>query len=256
MKTKIKQTNDYKTFTLMTQNRGIDQIHVNKLKKSIKQNDLTAVNPILVDHFKRILDGQHRFKACEQLKLPIHYIEVDTNAFDAITTLNTTQRNWGMADYARAHAKTGKQTYVNILGLIEEYKVSVTSLIAVLCSTTDMVARTTEERVNNAHLYKDGLLELPDKDFRRAKTVFNQQELLFPFSNNMKCKLLVCTLNKLRNHPEFNFANVVKQCEKYNLKITKQQSLRDYLRMFEDILNHRKSKADNMVLLYNPKDVK
>ena len=78
---KIYSTTCYSRFSFLDNNRIVKRSHVDKLKKSIKEIDLTKCNPIKVDVNLRIIDGQHRYQACMELGLPIYYVVL--NGVDA-----------------------------------------------------------------------------------------------------------------------------------------------------------------------------
>ena len=70
---KIFTSSDYSIFKLSTL---IDQ-HYKKVLKSIKENDYTKYQPILVNNKMEIVDGQNRFLACKELGIPFHFIVSD-----------------------------------------------------------------------------------------------------------------------------------------------------------------------------------
>jgi hypothetical protein len=70
------------------------------------------LSPIVVDKEYRIIDGQHRFKACCMLGLPIYYI-VDVNGSEKdIKLRNSQQTQWEYKNFLSFHAEN-----------IEDYKI-------------------------------------------------------------------------------------------------------------------------------------
>jgi len=93
---------DHSKFTLLGNNRDIDPNHVDSLIGSIrKKGQLMAIvcNERLV-----VLEGQHRLKACEELKIPIGYV-VNTKATSKdIAIMNNSQRPWKNKDYLKHYS--------------------------------------------------------------------------------------------------------------------------------------------------------
>lgn len=94
----INKTNNYELFKFYKQNRAITN---NKnLFNSIKTNDLTAYNPIIVNEDFYIIDGQHRFDVCRKLNKPIYYV-IKSNEYDdneLMDSLNKSQKSWRFED--------------------------------------------------------------------------------------------------------------------------------------------------------------
>ena len=61
------------TITVLYSLKEIEKLNlkVSKMIDSIKTFGL--VNPIVVDQYKQIIDGQNRFECCKTLNIPIRY---------------------------------------------------------------------------------------------------------------------------------------------------------------------------------------
>ena len=70
--TKVLYEKNYTKFTLLDDNRDINDVHVEALAKSMKKSG--QLMPIIVNENLEVLDGQHRLKACELLGLPVAYV--------------------------------------------------------------------------------------------------------------------------------------------------------------------------------------
>lgn len=93
------QTTEYEIFKDIISNREVDDKHVRKLSRSIEENNLLHLNPIIVDHELRVVDGQHRLEAAKLLQVPIYYIQDNKVTRKAISKLNSNQKNWSTMDY-------------------------------------------------------------------------------------------------------------------------------------------------------------
>jgi hypothetical protein len=101
----IYSTTDYDRFILLKENRECDtkrsNKHIEKLKRKITAKDLSV--PIIVNENFQILEGQHRYKAYSQLKLPIAYeIREGFTIYDIIT-INNTNMPWDWYDWLNFH---------------------------------------------------------------------------------------------------------------------------------------------------------
>lgn len=101
----IKKTFDYSLFKKLDGNRNVRK--TNALVKSIKELDLTMYSPIIVSEDFRIVDGQHRFSACKELKKPIYFVVMPSEkAEQAMIVLNKCQSQWRNEEFL--HYKVAK----------------------------------------------------------------------------------------------------------------------------------------------------
>lgn len=114
MNLQYSQTTKYDQFKTIPGNRPIKHEHVQFIKKSIKTSNKLEFNPIIVSGDYFIVDGQHRLKAAEELKLPIYFV-VDKNARpEDMVLLNTPRRNWTLENYIYYHYQNGNPEYAFI----------------------------------------------------------------------------------------------------------------------------------------------
>ena len=104
-KTAIESSYDYELFSLLPNNRPIKEAHIKRLVEKIKIKDLKQ--PIQINQEFQILDGQHRFYAYQQLKLPIPYFINNSVSEIDIAVLNSTTSKWSDKDYL--HYWLGKE---------------------------------------------------------------------------------------------------------------------------------------------------
>jgi hypothetical protein len=116
---KIFITSDYSIFVLSELNRVPG--HHKRVLESIKENDYTMYQPILVNNKMEIVDGQNRFLACKNLGLPIHFIVSEDIKIFAAADINRASKNWTASDYAEHYAKRGREPYVRLLDLCAKY---------------------------------------------------------------------------------------------------------------------------------------
>lgn len=91
-------------------NRNIDVKHVNELKKEIQEHGFNMAIPLIVkqdesDGKMKILDGQHRFMAVQQLGCEFSYIEVsdidESQWSKSLSRMNKLNKKWKMSDFVK-----------------------------------------------------------------------------------------------------------------------------------------------------------
>ena len=128
--TEIYATTNYSMFGFIGGNRNLDTPNLNKIKQSINKKHIKTNAVICIldesDELKplKIVDGQHRFEACQSLNVPVSYV-IDSeltmgSILNDITLLNTASKEWDVSDFMNSEARKGNQNYVlysNIYGM-------------------------------------------------------------------------------------------------------------------------------------------
>ena len=113
---------DYSKFTLLEQNRTIDDRAVNDLVVSIKKKG--QLQPLIINDIYQVIDGQHRLKACEILGVPVSYLISNKATIKDVVLINNTQRSWKMLDYLKTFSHkshSNYEEYVKIKAFIEQH---------------------------------------------------------------------------------------------------------------------------------------
>lgn len=127
-KVRIFTTKDYSKFTLSKYNR--EPRDIKNLVQKIKENDYTEFQPILVDKELNIVDGQHRYLACMELGLPIHFIVSQDIHIFAAAHMNQASKNWSSMDYARHYAQRKNPEYIRLLDLCHKYNQKISIMMS------------------------------------------------------------------------------------------------------------------------------
>ncbi len=123
-------------------NREVNDINVSRLKKSILDNNILHLRPIVVreeDNELTIVDGQHRYVSATSLGIPFT-IMVDNKPNDLnLINMNTHQRNWGLKDFANywSQQEETKEVYNTYNKLKKENNVTHSILIAIFNMKSD-----------------------------------------------------------------------------------------------------------------------
>ena len=87
----VYSTDNLEIFNQMKGNRPPNVQHINRLCDSIKLNGVLQ-NPIIVNEFMDVIDGQHRLLAAKKAKSSIFYIIVDGYSLNQVQILNLNQK--------------------------------------------------------------------------------------------------------------------------------------------------------------------
>lgn len=238
----IFSTTDYDIFNFLTGNRTINANNVKKLKESISENGYKKSQPIIVNQDFEIIDGQHRFTACEELKLPIYFTieREDEDSIKLTQDLNKNQKNWGLIDYIKSYADRGYQDYINLLNFVEDRNLNMTTVMV-------LAWRDRGQAIRNKIM--QGKIEFTVYEENRVDEIINRlKEIKEKIPNNLDIE------KKLRNAIlGENFAAVM-------FKIMRQDNY-DHNRMLKQIstnyrsidLRNRNTMGDSLVAIYNKK---
>lgn len=119
----IKKTKNYSIFKFDTnKNRTINYPHLMRLKDAITKNNLLSDNPIVVDEFNVVIDGQHRLMAAQQLGADVYYFVAQKMTISDTASINGTSRKWKVEDYLELYAKAGNPNYLWIKSIKSRYE--------------------------------------------------------------------------------------------------------------------------------------
>lgn len=108
------KTANYEMFKFSKTNRPISQHHVGKIKDSIKKHGYFNSKPITVTPDMIITDGQHRYKACVELGIPVVYEIDNIDVNDSMVVLNTTSNIWRLNEFIYHYAQKGIPCYIEL----------------------------------------------------------------------------------------------------------------------------------------------
>ena len=115
----IEETKDYTVFNKHKANRKTNEKLVVRLIKSIEKKNLLKCNPIVVDKYYNVIDGQHRLEAAKRLGLPISFItDLDIDVKD-IVPLNVEKETWKLDEYLNFHCNQDNIPYQRLQDFME-----------------------------------------------------------------------------------------------------------------------------------------
>ena len=235
-------TTNYDKFLLMESNRLIKPGKVSKLKEAIERKDMRNENEIKVRLSKDgktliVLEGQHRFKTCYDMGLPIFYRFSIMESKD-VGLFASTQDKWTLHDSLRYYCVEGFHDYKILAGFQKQYKYPISTLINVLSGRND----------------KTMLDEFRKGEFEVTQGLEFVHELLSkiqefkPFNDKVyRSRTFLKVYMDLMTHPEFEHERMLQKVEQVPMKFVFCTRVNDYLRMIEDVYNW---KNRNPIKLY------
>jgi hypothetical protein len=220
-------TTDYAKFSMVKGNRMVSRRKVIKLREAIKLNDLTLAYPIVVDRKFRIMDGQHRYIACVELKKPIYYIVIGEFDIRVIADVNNNQSRWTAYDYLNAYCELGIHEYKVFAGFMtrNEFNFSVTFIALTGRWGGEIYS---EFRRGN---FKVRNLEKSDEVADRVHSL--KEHLTF-----YKQREFVLALTKCMEHPDYDHPRMLKKMATTGgSSLRKATNAADYIRQLEDVYN-------------------
>lgn len=175
--TRVKVSDEYDSFNLASGNRGISPAHVKELRKSIENVGLIPA-PIIVNEKMEIVDGQHRFMACQMLNKPIYYIVINGIGMEQTVAMNANNKNWTSLDYLNYYAGEMNADYVFIKRMNDQSSLSLSTILHILNGGT----------VDGAHymdLFKSGRYKV-NEDMANAQKLIEWLENFVPHIKNIR----------------------------------------------------------------------
>lgn len=236
---KILTSTNYDDFSFFKGNREVAAIRVKELSESIKKHGL--INPIVVNHNKEIIDGQHRFQSCKTLSIPVRYTIHDIDGsklLDLVRDINSVQKNWTNLDIGRAYTlhSANRKDYQRYLEL---YELKVPHSLILECA----IFLNTTEKVDAKNIYYDfkmGKFKLPEYVFDISKSFI---KLLYHSSLDPKVwkrVTFIRALLRLNRQDDFSLYTFIDQYEKYPQQWVNAYSVEENARSIIHIHNHRR----------------
>lgn len=231
----IRRTKNYAQFKTIKGNRTVKMGHVNELVKAINKNNLLPQFVSVVTKDGYLVDGQHRLKACEANDFWFYFTIIPESVDDIIVALvNSVQLRWRPIDWVNFFADRGYPQYVWIRETMVEYKLSLVQIVYLLKSRIDINSLrngkltffTTEEEKIYCHDLINAYLDLKD--------TFDKQV----WTDSDFCRALRIMFQQM------NVEQIKAGIEKWGKIVSVQNDSREYLRLFEEIMNkgkHEKS---------------
>lgn len=228
----------YYALEIIDCNRNVPQSNVNALKKSIEKNNALYLKPITIDNEYYIIDGQTRYKACQELNMPFYVDIVNSMEWsnEDLISINTTQRNWKLQDYLRYYVKFNTDSYIAFEQFLKLHKhITIQMLIAIF-------NKTNSRSHLNSKTFKNGELKY---DNSNKSTILEwlgwlhqiNEAPFYPSLNDRtkRNQEFQCSLLKKFQSPNWDNCKFVRLLSEYPHQLNKLKRITDFDQEIEDI---------------------
>lgn len=240
----IYQTTDYDQFRTLSGNRRINQANFRRLSESMEKKYLFS--PILVNEKMAIIDGQHRFLACQELKLPIYYIVVPGYGLEEVQILNTNTANWTKMDYLKSYCDLKNYEYIKFRRFMQEFpdfKIQAAYRILTL-SLGDGGGQVgkNKKKKGNKDLYRksfeDGELKIPD--LKKSEEIAHKILEFKPYYKNFSRRTFVVTMMQIFKNPKYNHREMINKLKNQQNALKDCINVAQYKLLIEEIYNYKR----------------
>jgi hypothetical protein len=232
--TNIYSTNNYSLFKSIDGNRVLNELHLKRLKKSIEKNYLFTV--ITVNESYEIIDGQHRFEAAKELKMPINYIVCPGYGLNEVHILNQNSKTWSAEDYLTGYCDLGYKDYLNFKRFKDKYHFGFNETMAMLAGT---ITSGGEQNMQ----FKKG--EYKVTHWQQANEYANRIWQLKNLYDGFLRRSFIYAMLELFDNSEFDFNEFLHKLTLVPRALTHCADRKHYIELIEEIYNyHRRNKIN------------
>lgn len=218
--TTIFETYNYEMFETVNGNRFVSSLNYTKLIKSIEEKQLLI--PICVNEKMQIIDGQHRFNACKELKRPVQFYIAEGYTIDDVKRANLVGKNWVKTDFLNLYLSQNNPNYLSFEELLRIYKVNMNDMLKVFACVQDISLKDLSKQFDNSYFLSDG------KEL--VKNFFDSLEDFKLFSK-YRTTQFVGAFMKLYFHEDYSHEKMKERLIKRGSYVKKKGSIDEYLQM-------------------------
>lgn len=240
---KIQTRTDYESFAFMNGNRPLNLKKIEKIKEDILNGlNLLPYCPVIVfekDGILHLVDGQHRFKAAEDLNLPVHYvISEELNLFQ-IATMNSKQDKWKEGDFLKCYIELGIPDYATLKSISEEFKIGIAIVAELLQHGNYLRRKEILDQFREGHFRSNF-----ENEAREMLVLVNSLFQRYTFYSDRNLYLAVQML-KDKGLCDFDFLK--EKIKQAPVMMDKQSTYKEYIYNIERVYNH---KATNRKVIF------
>lgn len=239
----IYETTDYSLFKKLPSNRDLLLKRLNRLIESFSVREI--MNPIVVNKYYQIIDGQGRFEAKKMLHRPIQYVVDEEATIDDCRRMNAYNAPWTLIDYVQSLASDGNDNCQRLLDCAAELNISISRCIRF----SNHVNHPSSGKPTTSMALLDKLIFTEEdaekvKDTWKKTTEIKESLLLSKRLNDAFCvgvKVMIDT-------DGYDHKSMIQRCSKMKNTFSLASNLEDMLKEFSRIYNS--SRAANKRLYF------
>lgn len=244
---KVYRTNDLTIFKSVDGNRVPNLQHIRRLSASVEQHGMKC-NPIIVNEYYQVIDGQHRLEAARQAGTFVYYIMINGYTLSEVHTLNLNQKNWTKKDFMDGYADMGVESYVKLRKFVNKNEDFSFSDCVALCSnlSTGLGSSSNTQKFRSNRPNKVGnIREIFEegtwigKDFELGQEWANKITMIKPYYNGYNRSAFVGTMIGLFTNENFDFNEFMHKVRLQPTALVDCASREQYKTLIEDIYNYR-----------------
>lgn len=239
LKYEVQATKDYGLFSFLAGNRNVNPIQVKRLTQSMSEVHLFS--PIIVNEKFQIIDGQHRYLASKELKLPVYYIVVNNYGLKEVQILNTNSTNWKKLDYMQGYIDLGLRPYIQLKEFMDQFpEFAIKSTLHIVKATSK--GKYLDKGMFRTKSFESGDLIIPDINY--SKKIASMLMDYKQFYKSFQKISFVAGAMSIIEHENYNHEEMMTKLKRLPNQITDQPSAVRYRLLLEDIFNyHRRQKV-------------
>ena len=232
----VRQTNDYNLFSILKGNRLINKAHLNRLKKSIEEESLCV--PIIVNENYEIIDGQNRYSAWKDLKLPVYFIVAKGYGLTQVQRLNSNIKNWDNDDFMECYCQLEDEQYLKYRVFKQTYGFGHYECIAML---------TGYYKGNGLSFtrFRTGTFKI--KNYKKACDMAEKIILIQPYYDGYKRRSFVSAMLHLLENKNFDITRLIQKLKYQQSKLVHCTNKQQYLSILQDIYNYKSTDKVNLI---------
>lgn len=243
----VYKTKEYGLFKILKDNRGINEAHIHRLKKSFEHKHLVC--PLIVNEKYEVIDGQHRLEASKLTGVPLYFIIVNGYTIEDVQILNANQKNWNKYDFMNMYCERGYKHYLQLREFMDfnpDFKIVIS--IRLLEGPKDASEEIGGLRMK-ARRFEEGKFEV--LDYSNTIRITNKIKEFKPFFELYASANFVGAILKLLTRKKYNHAEMLHKLEASSIKLKECNTVEEYLLLLEKIYNYKRPDDKKVNLRYS-----
>lgn len=240
---KVYSTKNYAQFSSLKGNRTVNEIHVARLKESMSKRLLFS--PIIVNEYHEIIDGQHRFQACQSLDLPINYIVVKGYGLSEVQILNTNSTNWKKEDYLKGYCDLGYSQYIQFQKFMDMYPdFGISACETMLVKKKGGVGKSASGKEVRRKYFEEGSLQIDN--FGKSVRIANMIMQVKPYYEGFNKRNFVAAIVALLPNKDFDFDKFITKLQNNPVSLEDCATVSQYKALIEEVYNYKNRNKVNL----------
>lgn len=222
----------------MRGNRDLNEPKIRRIIHSV-QSGLCFFQycPIMVNDDFYIIDGQHRFAVCQQLKINVYYVVVPNFTLRQIAEMNNNASKWKDKDFLNCYIDIGLTDYEYLSDFISKNGVNIKIACSMLMNGK---VKDTSTFTIDKDAFRDGNFKVMFSE--KADQIMHEAKRYSPFTNAYNTRNFLQAIEILMESKIYDADDLLEKLKGHNLKIEQKNSPKEYLSHLEELYNFRNSK--------------